>query len=130
MQLAEPETLVFATMGDGSYVFANPTACHQVCEAMNLPVITCVLNNKEWGAVRHSVTGLYPDGFAAKSNIMPLTSLQPTPDYSLVAKASRAHTERVEHGEELPGALERSIQIASEERRQVLLDIQIDGDKP
>ncbi len=130
IQLAEPETLVFATIGDGSYVFANPTACHQVCEALDLPVITCILNNGEWGAVRHSVTGLYPDGYAAKANTMPLTSLQPSPDYTLVAKASRAHAERVEHGEELPAAFDRAIAIATNERRQVLLDIQIDGETP
>ncbi|MEM6987302.1 MAG: thiamine pyrophosphate-requiring protein, partial [Pseudomonadota bacterium] len=29
-QLADPDRLCFATMGDGSYLFANPTACHQV----------------------------------------------------------------------------------------------------
>ncbi|MEM6438787.1 MAG: thiamine pyrophosphate-requiring protein, partial [Pseudomonadota bacterium] len=34
--LAEPETLVVATMGDGSYVFANPVACHQMIEALDL----------------------------------------------------------------------------------------------
>jgi thiamine pyrophosphate-dependent acetolactate synthase large subunit-like protein len=31
----------------------------------------------------------------------------------------------VERGEELPAALERAIRIATEERRQVLLDIQV-----
>jgi acetolactate synthase I/II/III large subunit len=125
IQLAEPETLVFATMGDGSYIFANPTACHQVCEALQLPVITCVLNNEEWGAVRHSVTGLYPDGYAAKANEMPLTALRPTPAFTKTAEASRAYAERVEDGDELPGAIERAIKVATEERRQVLLDIKI-----
>ena len=125
IQLAEPETLVFATMGDGSYIFANPTACHQVCEALQLPVVTCVLNNEEWGAVRQSVTGLYPDGYAAKANEMPLTALRPTPAFTKTAEASRAYAERVEGGEELPGAIARAIKVATEERRQVLLDIKI-----
>ena len=125
IQLAEPDTLVFATMGDGSYIFANPTACHQVCEALELPVITCVLNNEEWGAVRHSVSGLYPDGYAVKANKMPLTALQPTPAFTKTAEASRAYTERVEQGEDLPAAFERAIEVATTERRQVLLDIKI-----
>ncbi|MDD9908166.1 MAG: thiamine pyrophosphate-requiring protein [Ahrensia sp.] len=129
IQLAEPNTLVFATMGDGSYIFANPTACHQVCEALKLPVITCVLNNGEWGAVRHSVRGLYPEGYAARSNIMPLTALQPSPDFSLVARASRAHTQTVANGADLPTAFDSAIQIATEEKRQVLLDIHISGDR-
>ena len=32
-------------MGDGAYMFANPTVCHQVAEALGLPVIVVVLNN-------------------------------------------------------------------------------------
>jgi len=124
-QLADPERLCFATIGDGSYMFANPTACHQVCEAFNLPVITLVLNNGEWGAVRHSVEGLYRDGLAAKSNDIPLTSLRPSPDFALTAQASRAYTENITDGDELPAALVRAISVATNERRQVLLNIAI-----
>ena len=97
-QLADRERLVFATMGDGSYMFANPVACHQVAEAHALPVITLVLNNEEWGAVRHSVEGLYKGGLAAKSNDVPLTSLRPSPDFTKTAEASRAYTETVTDG--------------------------------
>ena len=124
-QLAEADRLVFATMGDGSYMFANPTACHQLCEALGLPVITLVLNNEEWGAVRHSVAGLYQGGLAAKSTDVPLTSLRPSPDFTLTAAASRAYTETITDGQDLPAALQRAIKIASSERRQVLLNIAI-----
>ncbi len=124
-QLADPERLIFATVGDGSYMFANPVACHQVCEALGLPVITLVLNNEEWGAVRSSVTGLYKDGLAARSNDVPLTSLSPSPDFAAIAKASRAYAETVVDGTELPAALERAITVAAKERRQVLLNISI-----
>jgi len=71
------------------------------------------------------VTGLYPDGYAAKANEMPLTALRPTPAFTKTAEASRAYAERVEGGEELPGAIARAIKVATEERRQVLLDIKI-----
>lgn len=124
-QLAAPDRLVFATMGDGSYMFANPTVCHQVAEALALPVITLVLNNGEWGAVRQSVTGLYPDGLAAQSNEVPLTSLKPSPDFTLTAQASRAYTETITEGAALPAALDRAIAIATNEGRQVLLNIAI-----
>lgn len=124
-QLAAPERLVFATMGDGSYMFANPTVCHQVAEALELPVITLVLNNEEWGAVRQSVTGLYADGLAAKANEVPLTSLRPSPDFTQTAEASRAYTETVTQGADLPDALQRAIRVAVDEKRQVLLNIAI-----
>ena len=127
-QLADPDRLVFATMGDGSYMFANPTACHQLCEALDLPVITVVLNNEEWGAVRRSVSGLYKGGRASKSNDVPLTSLAPSPDFTKTAEASRAYTETVSKGEELPSAIARAIDVARGERRQVLLNIRIAKD--
>ncbi|MEQ8335319.1 thiamine pyrophosphate-requiring protein [Nisaea sp.] len=124
-QLADPDRLVVATMGDGSYMFSNPTVCHQIAEALELPVITLILNNHEWGAVRQSVVGLYPDGYAAKSNEVPLTALTPSPDFRQTAGASNAHVERVERGSDLPAALERAIAVATREHRQVLLDIQV-----
>ncbi|WP_323794824.1 thiamine pyrophosphate-requiring protein [Nisaea sp.] len=124
-QLADPDRLVVATMGDGSYMFSNPTVCHQIAEGLGLPVITLILNNHEWGAVRQSVVGLYPEGHAAKANEVPLTALTPSPDFRQTASASNAHVERVERGSELPAALERAITIATKQRRQVLLDIQI-----
>lgn len=127
-QLVDPDRLIFATMGDGSYMFANPTACHQVAEAHGLPVIVLVLNNGEWGAVRQSVLGLYPGGQADRANEVPMTSLRPSPDFTLTAAASRAYTETVTEGSELPAALERAIRVARTERRQVLLNIAISPD--
>jgi acetolactate synthase-1/2/3 large subunit len=124
-QLADPDRLVFATMGDGSYMFANPTACHFIAEANDLPVIVLVLNNEEWGAVRASVEGLYPSGTARQSNATPMTSLRPSPDFTQTAQASRAHTETITDGADLPAALERAITVATTERRQVLLNIAI-----
>jgi acetolactate synthase I/II/III large subunit len=124
-QMADPDRLIFATMGDGSYMFANPTACHLVAEAHELPVIILVLNNEEWGAVRHSVEGLYPDGAARAANEVPLTSLRPSPDFTQTASASRAYTETVIDGADLPAALDRAVSVAINERRQVLLNIAI-----
>ena len=125
MQLADRERLIFATMGDGSYIFSNPTACHQIAEALELPVITLILNNEEWGAVRESVSGIYPNGYAAKANSMPLTALQPSPDFCKTAEASRAFTCNVERPEDLPNALDDAINVAVKEKRQVLLNIKI-----
>lgn len=124
-QLADRDRLVIACMGDGSYMFANPVACHQIAEALDLPILTIVKNNAMWNAVRRSVVKGYPDGAAAKANEMPLTSLAPTPDFAAIARASRAHAERVEDGRDLPAALARAIDIIRTERRQVLLDLSV-----
>jgi acetolactate synthase-1/2/3 large subunit len=124
-QLADRDRLSVACLGDGSYIFANPVACHQVSEALELPILTVIKNNGMWNAVRRSVKTTYPEGRAVRENTMPLTSLQPAPDYLQVAAASRAHVERVENGEDLPGALQRAITVIREERRQALLDVRV-----
>ncbi|ADZ69480.1 thiamine pyrophosphate-requiring protein [Polymorphum gilvum] len=124
-QLADRERLVVACIGDGSYIFANPVACHQIAEALDLPILVMIKNNGLWNAVRRSVVNAYPKGAAARANTMPLTSLEPAPDYLQVAAASRAYTERVEHGRDLPAALERAIKVIRTERRQAVLDLRI-----
>ncbi len=125
IKLADPERLVVATMGDGSYMFANPVACHHVAEAHDIPVLTVVLNNAGYGAVRHSVLDLYPTGYAAKADSMPLTALTPTPDFAQVARACRAHAETVTDGADLPAALARAIHVVTVEHRQALLDVHV-----
>jgi acetolactate synthase-1/2/3 large subunit len=125
IKLADPDRLVLATMGDGSYMFANPVGCHHVSEAHDIPVLTVVLNNAGYGAVRHSVLDLYPTGYAAKAEEMPLVGLSPSPDFAQVARACRAHAETVTDGAELPAALARAIDVVTVERRQALLDVHV-----
>ncbi len=125
MQLADPERLVIATMGDGSYMFSNPVACHQIAEALGLSVLVLILNNSEWGAVRRSVLDVYPDGFASKANKMPLVSLEPTPDFVKVAEASRAYARRVGKGAELGEALRQAIDHVGARKGLALLDLRV-----
>ena len=126
MKLAAPERLVVATMGDGSYMFANPVACHQVAEAYGVATLSIILNNVEWGAVRQSVAGVYPGGAASRANRMPLTSLAPSPDFAAIARASRLHAERVDEAARLAPAIEEAIEIV-DGGRSALLDVAIEG---
>ena len=125
MQLADRERFIVATMGDGSYMFANPVACHQIAEALDLPILVVIVNNAEWGAVRQSVLGVYPDGHAARSNIMPLTQLSPVPDFTRVAEASRAWARRVEDGAALPDMLAEALDHIRTKRTLALLDVRV-----
>ena len=124
-QLARGDRLTIAAIGDGSYIFANPLACHQIAEAQGLPILTVIRNNASWNAVRRSVLRAYPDGAAVRANRMPLTSLAPQPDFCAVARASRAHAERVEDPAALPGALARAVEAIRTERRQALVDVAV-----
>ncbi|MDF0599399.1 thiamine pyrophosphate-requiring protein [Psychromarinibacter sp. C21-152] len=121
-KLADRDRTCVATLGDGSYMFANPTACHQIAEALELGVVLIVLNNEEWGAVRNSVTGLYRDGYAAKANRMPLTALKPSPDFSKTAEASRAWAKRITDPADVLPAIREALDVA-DTGRTALLDI-------
>lgn len=127
IQLADRNRLVVATMGDGSYMFSNPVTCHQIAESLGLPILILVLNNAQWGAVRHSVVDIYPEGYAAKSNDMPLVGLAPSPDFTKVAEASRAWTATVSDGKDLPGVLAQAIRHIDENRTQALVEVKIAG---
>jgi acetolactate synthase-1/2/3 large subunit len=125
MQLAQPDRVIIPTMGDGSYMFANPVACHQIAESLGLPVLVLVLNNHEWGAVRRAVLGTYPDGYASRMNQMPLVSLDPTPDFAQVAAASRAWSARVERAADLPAVLAVALDHVRTKRTQALVEIHV-----
>jgi acetolactate synthase-1/2/3 large subunit len=124
MKLADPDRLVVATMGDGSYLFSNPVAAHHVGEAHGIAVLTVILNNAGYGAVQQSVTGLYPTGYAAKADVVPLTSLAPSPNFKLVAESCRAWAETVTDPGALHGSLIRAIEQV-DAGRQAVLDVHI-----
>lgn len=113
VKLAAPDRLVVATMGDGSYMFANPVACHLVAEANHLPLLLIILNNARWGAVEKSVTGLYPNGCAARSEIVPLVDLSPSPSFTKVAEASRAWARQVTRADQVSETLKEAIEVVN-----------------
>jgi acetolactate synthase-1/2/3 large subunit len=121
-KLAAPDHTVICCVGDGAYIFGAPTAAHWVSRAYEAPVLWIVFNNRVWNAVKRSVLSHAPDGWAKRTG-MPLTELDPPPDYELVCQASGGHAEKVEDPAALPDALARGLRIVREERRQVLLNV-------
>ncbi len=124
-KLADRDRLVVACVGDGSYMFANPVACHQIAEAHELPILIVLMNNGVWNAVGRATRLLYPEGHAVRMNTMPITSLSPSPDYGQFIGASGGWCEDVEHGAALPAALERAIAQVRDEKRQALLNLRV-----
>jgi acetolactate synthase I/II/III large subunit len=109
-KLAAPEREVIVTVGDGSYMFGNPVPYHYVGHAENLPTLTVVANNQSWLAVRQSTLDVFPDGAAAKANVMALTELKPSPDYEKVIETCGGRGEKVEGPADLVGALRRGLE--------------------
>lgn len=124
-KLAAPDRTVIVTLGDGSYMFGNPTPFHLVARAGRLPVLVIVCNNRRWQAVESATRIVYPDGTAVAAPVMPLVELEPTPEFSLVAQASDAFARRVDNPTELPEALQQAF-AALAEGRQALLDVRME----
>lgn len=123
-KLARPEATVIATVGDGSYLFSNPAACHQVSTQHGLPILTIVMSNGHWRAVTRAVASMYPDGRALARNEVPLTHLGPRPDHAAAARAYGAWAARVDTPEELRAAL-RDALSAVRNGQSALIDVTV-----
>ena len=122
-KLAAPDKTVICCIGDGAYIFGAPTAAHFVSRAYDIPVLFVVFNNRMWNAVKRAVETHASEGWAVKTGTMPLTELDPAPDYELICRASGGHAERVDDPGELPDALRRALRVVREEKRQALLNV-------
>jgi acetolactate synthase-1/2/3 large subunit len=122
-KLAAKDKLVIATLGDGSYMFANPTACHWLAHAHDLPLLTVIYNNSIWNAVKMSTLGLYGSGAAARAQGKILADLSPSPVFEKLVEASGGVGFRVEAPGDLPDVLKRAIDIVTKEKRQVLVNV-------
>jgi acetolactate synthase-1/2/3 large subunit len=124
-KLAAPERMVVSTIGDGSYMFGNPTPFHLVSRAAKLPTLTIVCNNGRWQAVESATRVVYPDGAAAHAQEMPLVELQPSPEFTKVAEASDAFARRVDDPADLPRAIDEAMSAVAG-GRQALLDVRME----
>jgi acetolactate synthase-1/2/3 large subunit len=122
-KLAAPDRLVVAALGDGAYMFANPTVGHWVADAHLLPVMIAIFNNSRYGAVRRATLSMFKDGAAGRDDGRFLTDLDPSPAFEEMARAQGAHAERVERSGDLPAVLARARDAVVKEKKQALVNI-------
>jgi acetolactate synthase I/II/III large subunit len=107
LKLAARDRMVLALLGDGAYMFANPTACHFMAESQHLPILTVIYNNALYGAVRRATLDMYADGVASEADGRLLADL-PNPPFERIVEVHGGHGERVERPADLPAALQRA----------------------
>ena len=121
-KLAAPDKFVVATLGDGAYMFSNPTVGHWVSGAHKLPILTIIFNNSRYGAVRRATLSMFKDGVAGETDGRMLAGLDPAPAYDEIARAQGAYGERVEKLGDIADALMRARE-AVVGGRQALLNV-------
>ena len=123
MKLARPEKTVIATVGDGTYMFNNPTACHLASQAYDLPMLTIVCNNAIWHASKAATQQVMPDGWAVSTGNFPLCELTPSPRYEKIVEAHDGYGEKVDDPQQVLPALQRALKVVKEEKRQAVLNV-------
>jgi acetolactate synthase-1/2/3 large subunit len=122
-KLAAPDKFIVATLGDGAYMFGNPTVSHWVAGKYKLPILTVIFNNSRYGAVRRATLSMFKDGAAGENDGRTLADLDPAPPYDELARAQGCYAERVEKPADLPDALVRARDAVVSGRRQALLNV-------
>jgi acetolactate synthase-1/2/3 large subunit len=70
---------------------------------------------------------MYPGGYASRSNRVPLTHLDPAPDYEVVVTASGGYGAKVEEPDDLMPALEKARDVVINKKRPAVLNVMTEG---
>jgi acetolactate synthase I/II/III large subunit len=119
-KLARPDRRVVQVCGDGGFHFSTPTSVYAVAQRYGLPILTVVLDNGGWQAVKEAVLRVYPDGEAAGANQFQARLDGPVRRFDLVGQAFGAHGEYVTEPDQLEAALQRCVQAVDGGRAAVL----------
>ena len=114
-QVAKPEENVLAVVGDGGFQMVSQELA--TIDEYDLPIVTCVLNNRYLGMVSQ-LQKLFNEHVYA-------TKLTETPDFVKLAEAYGVCGERVEK----PGELRETIQNAFKSREATVIDVTIDSEE-
>jgi acetolactate synthase-1/2/3 large subunit len=106
IKLALPERCVVQIVGDGSFYFNNPTAVFAASKQYNLPILTVVLDNSGWAAVKGATLRVYPEG-QAKARDLYQADLPTDMDFSKIVEAAGGYGERLVDPAEVPAAIAR-----------------------
>lgn len=119
VKLAHRHATVVQIVGDGAYYLGNPSSVHSVSSELGLPILTVVLDNRGWAAVKAATQRVYPDGIAQRADDF-RSRLAPEMNFAKVAEAAGAWGERVEEPGEVIPAIRRAIGQLQEGRSALL----------
>ncbi len=124
LKLARPERRIVQVIGDGGFHFSSPDSVYAVAQQYRIPVLTIVLDNGGWQAVKSAVQRVYPRGVAAETNEFQSRLMSGRQgeqrDFSAVGRAFGAHGECVSEPDELAAAIERCLAALEDSKAAVL----------
>ena len=123
IKLAQADNRVIHFVGDGSFYFSNPSSVYAVASQYGLPILTVLLDNGGWSAVKESTLRMYPQGQAKDTNQF-ASDLGYSTDFAAIAEAAGAHGERLVDPAQAEAAIARCL-AALDAGRSALLHVRI-----
>jgi acetolactate synthase-1/2/3 large subunit len=124
LKLAQPGRRIVQVIGDGGFHFSSPDSVYAVAQQYRIPILTVVLDNGGWQAVKSAVQRVYPKGVAAETDQFQsrLTSGRQGEwrDFSTIGRAFGAHGECVSEPDDLAAALDRALAALDDGKAAVL----------
>jgi acetolactate synthase-1/2/3 large subunit len=128
LKLAQPERRVVQIIGDGAFHFSSPDSVYAVAQQYQIPILTVVLDNGGWQAVKSAVQRVYPKGVAAETDSFQsrLSSGRQGEQrrFSEIGRAFGAHGEHVTEPDDLEAAIDRCL-AALDDGTAAVLHVQI-----
>ncbi|OCH92828.1 Thiamin diphosphate-binding protein [Obba rivulosa] len=122
--------LIVSVVGDGDYLFGQPSTVYWMARRYETPFLTIILNNGGWASPRLSMLGIYPSGHGSKVSGRQLTvGFGPEPpDYpQIAAAAGGAWGKRVELASELRDVLTEAVKVVLHEKRCAVVDCKVES---
>jgi acetolactate synthase I/II/III large subunit len=107
-KLAAPNRMMVQISGDGGFYFGNPSSVFAVSQQYKLPILSIVMDNTGWRAVKASTLRVFPDGEAKAADEFE-AQLAPNASFAKVGEAFGAHGETVSDPAEVPAAIARCV---------------------
>ena len=128
LRLALPGRRVIQIVGDGTFHFCAPDALFATAQQYRLPILTVVLDNRGWSAVKQATLRVYPHGAAAEAgafqSVLESGRQGDVRRFDQVAAAFGAHGEYVRDPAELDAAIARCL-AAIDDGQAALLHLRV-----
>jgi acetolactate synthase-1/2/3 large subunit len=122
VKTAQPGRTLVALIGDGAFHYNPVVASFGAAQEHGLPMLVVLFDNAGYLSQKRDVMHEYPKGAAMRAQKFAGTSIQPRPDYALLARAYGGVGERVEEPREVRAALERGLEAVAK-GRLALVDV-------
>jgi len=124
LKLAQPARRIVQVIGDGGFHFSSPDSVYAVAQQYRIPILTIVVDNGGWQAVKSAVQRVYPKGVAAETDQFQSRLMSGRQgerrDFSAVASAFGAHGECVTEPDELAASIDRCLAALDDGQAAVL----------